>query len=55
MCWEETGTSIVSVYAPTHRSSQEDKDKFFADLQNVIDGISNSLRLSDVLMMELIG
>jgi hypothetical protein len=39
--------SIVSVYAPTHRSSQEDKDKFFADLQSVIDGISGS----DVLMI----
>ena len=24
------------------RSSQEDKEKFFADLQNVIDGISRS-------------
>ncbi len=39
--------SIVSVYAPTHRASQEDKDKFFADLQGVIDGISGS----DVLMI----
>ena len=32
--------SVVSVYAPTHRASQEDKDKFFDDLQSVIDGIS---------------
>ena len=39
--------SIVSVYAPTHRASQEDKDKFFADLQGVLDGISGS----DVLII----
>ena len=32
--------SVVSVYAPTHRASQEDKDKFFDDLQGVVDGIS---------------
>ena len=27
--------SVVSVYAPTHRASQEDKDQFFDDLQGV--------------------
>ena len=32
--------SVVSVYAPTHRASQEDKDQFFDDLQGVVDGIS---------------
>ena len=32
--------SVVSVYAPTHRASQEDKDQFFDDLQGVADGIS---------------
>ena len=32
--------SVVSVYAPTHRASQGDKDQFFDDLQGVGDGIS---------------
>ena len=33
--------SVVSVYAPTHRASQEDKDQFFDDLQGVMDCISS--------------
>ncbi len=32
--------SVVSVYAPTHRASQEGKDKFFDDMQSVVDSIS---------------
>ncbi len=32
--------SIVSVYAPTHKASQEVKDKFYDDLQTVVDNIS---------------
>ena len=39
--------SDVSVYAPTHRASQEDKDHFFDDLQRVLDGIS----ADDVLLI----
>ena len=39
--------SVVSVYAPTHRASQEDKDRFFDDLQRVLDGIS----ADDVLLI----
>ena len=31
--------SIVSVYAPTHRASQEDKNRFFDDLQAVVDSV----------------
>ncbi len=33
---------IVSVYAPTHKATQEAKDKFYDDLQRVIDGVSAS-------------
>ena len=33
--------SVVSVYVPTHRTSQVVKDQFFDDLQHVVDGISN--------------
>ncbi len=29
-----------SAYAPTHRACQADKDKFYADLQTVVDGVS---------------
>ena len=32
--------SVFSVYAPTHRASQEDMGLFFDDLQGVVDGIS---------------
>ena len=39
--------SVVSVYTPTHRASQEDKDYFFDDLQRVLDGIS----ADDVLLI----
>ena len=38
---------IVSVYAPTHRASQKDKDKFYADLLSVVDGVS----AEDVLLV----
>ena len=38
--------TIVSVYAPTNRASQEEKDEFYADLQSVIDGVAE-----DVLMI----
>ena len=38
---------IVSVYAPTHRASQVDKDMFYADLQSVVDGVS----AEDVLLV----
>ena len=38
---------IVSVYAPTHRASQVDKGKFYADLQSVVDGVS----AEDVLLV----
>lgn len=38
---------VVSVYAPTHRASQVDKDKFYADLQSVVDGVSTE----DVLLI----
>ena len=31
---------IVSVYAPTFHSPQQDKDDFYADLQRVIDQVS---------------
>ena len=31
--------SIISVYAPTFRSSQDEKDRFYEELQNEIDGI----------------
>ena len=31
---------VMSVYAPTHRASQADKDKFYADVQSVVDGVS---------------
>jgi hypothetical protein len=27
------------VYAPTHRASQEDKDKFFDNMRSVVDSI----------------
>ena len=39
--------TIVSVYAPTHRSPQERKDEFYRDLQDTI----NSVRNSDVLLV----
>ena len=32
--------TIVSVYAPTHRANQEEKDKFYTDLQSQIDGVA---------------
>ena len=32
--------TIVSVYAPTHRVNQEEKDKFYTDLQSQIDGVA---------------
>ena len=31
---------LVCMHAPTHRASQVDKEKFYADLQSVVDGIS---------------
>ena len=31
--------SVISVYAPTHRASQGDKDRFFDDLQAVVDSV----------------
>ena len=34
-------------YAPTHRTCQADKDKFYSDLQNVVDGVSGE----DVLLI----
>ena len=37
----------MSVYAPTHRARQKDKDKFYADLQSVVDGVS----AEDVLLV----
>ena len=39
--------TIVSVYAPTNRASQEEKDEFYADLQSVIDGVAEE----DVVMI----
>ena len=39
--------SVVSVYAPTHRSSQVVKDKFYDDLQCVVDSIG----VDDVLVI----
>ena len=38
---------VVSVYAPTQRARQEDKDKFYEDLQCVVDGVS----AEDVLLI----
>ena len=38
---------LLCVYAPTHRASQVDKDKFYADLQGVVDGVS----AEDVLLV----
>ena len=38
---------VVSVYAPTHRTCQADKDKFYSDLQNVVDDVSGE----DVLLI----
>ena len=50
-CGERTTTpcyvSVVSVYAPTHRSSQEKKNEFYADLQQSLDGVHES----DVLLL----
>ena len=51
MLWMVSSSSILgvqyqgllrkwSVCAHTHRASLEDKDKFFDDLQSVVDGIS---------------
>ena len=31
--------SVISVCAPTHQASQEEKDVFYEDLQRVVDGI----------------
>lgn len=31
--------SVINVYAPTHRASQEDKDKFFDNMRSVVDSI----------------
>ena len=46
-----TGTpllaTIVSAYAPTHRSTQEKKDEFFADLQSTLDSVPED----DVLLL----
>ena len=39
--------TVVSVYAPTHRSSQERKDEFYQDLQDTISGVNED----DVLMI----
>ena len=39
--------TIVSVYAPTNRASQEEKNELYADLQSVIDGVAEE----DVLMI----
>ena len=39
--------TIISVYAPTHRSAQEKKDEFYADLQETID----SVHVDDVLLV----
>ncbi len=38
---------VVSVYAPTHRACQADKDKLYVDLQTVVDGVS----AEDVLLI----
>ena len=38
---------VVSVCAPTHRTCQADKNKFYSDLQNVVDGVSSE----DVLLI----
>ena len=34
--------SLISIYAPTFRASIEEKDDFFADLQKVLDSISDN-------------
>ena len=39
--------SIISVFAPTHRSAQEKKDEFYAHLQETID----SVHVDDVLLV----
>ena len=44
---DEGNGTIVSVYAPTNRASQKEKDEFYADLQIVIDGVAEE----DVLMI----
>ena len=42
-----TYATIISVYAPTHRSSQGKKDEFYADLQKSLDGVDRN----DVLLL----
>ena len=39
--------TVVSAYAPTHRSSQEKKDEFYTDLQSTLDGVNKD----DVLLL----
>ncbi len=39
--------TIVSAYAPTHRSTQEKKDEFFTDLQSTLNGVHED----DVLLL----
>ena len=38
---------VMSVYAPAHGASQLEKDKFYADLQSVVDGVC----MDDVLLI----
>ena len=42
-----THATIISVYAPTHRSSQEKKEEFYTDLQKTLDGVARE----DVLLL----
>ena len=42
-----THATILSVYAPTHRSSQEKKEEFYTDLQRTLDGVAKD----DVLLL----
>ena len=38
---------VVSVYAPSHRACQADKDKFYSALRSVVDDVSDE----DVLLI----
>ena len=37
----EVYATVISVYAPTHRATPDEKDKFFDTLQDTIDSVSD--------------